>query len=122
MTKNAITTAAKSLIATKSRAEISKALDEQKGIVAKKTEERDALTDNAARITATLEVDKSVEEAVVLHEALDLLDKQDETEEALFKSAVRTLSGVGIKVKEPVSAATPSEVRNSNKSFFSRLF
>ncbi|MEI6233674.1 MAG: hypothetical protein WCT04_11515 [Planctomycetota bacterium] len=122
MTKHEMVTSAKALVGTKSRAEISKALDEQKEIVAKETEARDALTDNAARITATGEVKKATEEAVVLHMALDILDKQDATEDALFKSAVTTLSRVGIKVKEPVSDRTLSEVRNANKSFFSRLF
>jgi hypothetical protein len=122
MTKHELVTSAKALVSTKNRAEISKALDEQKEIVAKKTEARDALTDNAARITATGEVQKAIEEALILHMALDILDNQDATEHTLFKSAVATLSGVGIKVTEPVSTATLSEVRNSNKSFFSRLF
>src|SRR5471032_497545 len=119
MTKHSITAAAKALIGSKSRDEITKAFGEQKSIVEKVTNERDAITDTAARIAKTVEVEKAIEEAVVLHVALDLMDVQDTTEEKLFDKAVKTLGAVGIKVKTLVSSLSLTDARNANRSFLS---
>ena len=122
MTKHNITAAAMALIGSKSRDEITKAFGEQKSIVEKVTNERDAITDTAARIAKNVEVEKAIEEAVVLHVALDLLDVQDTTEEKLFDKAVKTLGAVGIKVKPLVGSMSLTDAREANKSYLSRLF
>ena len=67
------------------------------------------------------EIDAANEQAVVIHEALDLHDANEVAADAMFKRATKTLGAAGIAVKEPATAKSLSECRIS-QGLFSRLF
>jgi hypothetical protein len=122
-TKLEVFSAAKTLSTTTGREDLAKAVTEKQAIVAKLTKERDELTDSSARIVATAKVEAATDELMEVACAVELQDALCSQGEALFNRVAKTLSSAGITVRERTSTVSLiDQIRNSNKSFFSRLF
>ena len=122
-TKVEVFGAAKTLSTATGREDLSKAVTEKQAIVAMFTKQRDELTDASARIAATAKVEAATDELMEVACAVELQDTLCLQGEALFDRVAKALSSAGITVRERTSTVPLiDQIRNSNKSFFSRLF